>query len=167
MKAYGLGDRFLGHIERCGVLLHLVDGTAADVAGAYRTIRGELEAYDAGLPDKPEIVALNKCDALDDATIKARTAAWRKRAASGSSRYRASPGNGVTPILRALLAAIDQDRGRAAAEAAEQANRRRRRGRRERSRAVRQAAGHQDRLGAAGRRGQRRSSPRLARRAGR
>jgi GTPase len=122
-EGLGLGDRFLGHIERCGVLLHLVDGTAADVAGAYRTIRAELEAYDAGLPDKREIVALNKCDALDDATIKARTKALAK--ASGQQVFTLSgvTGNGVTPILRALLAAIDQDRSRAAAEAAEQSER--------------------------------------------
>ena len=60
----GLGDRFLGHIERCGVLIHLVDGTQADVAEAYRTVRAELEAYGHGLAAKPEIVCLNKVDAL-------------------------------------------------------------------------------------------------------
>ena len=60
----GLGDRFLGHIERCGVLLHLVDGTQEDVAEAYRTVRSELQAYGHGLAEKPEIVCLNKVDAL-------------------------------------------------------------------------------------------------------
>ena len=60
----GLGDRFLGHVERCGVLLHLVDGTREDVAEAYRTVRTELEAYGHGLAEKPEIVCLNKVDAL-------------------------------------------------------------------------------------------------------
>ena len=60
----GLGDRFLGHIERCGVLLHLVDGTQDDVAEAYRTVRSELQAYGHGLAEKPEIVCLNKVDAL-------------------------------------------------------------------------------------------------------
>ncbi len=60
----GLGDRFLGHIERCAVLLHLVDGTQADVAHAYRTVRAELDAYGSGLSAKPEIVCLNKVDAL-------------------------------------------------------------------------------------------------------
>jgi len=120
-EGLGLGDRFLGHIERCGVLLHLVDGTAEDVAGAYRTIRAELEAYDAGLPDKQEIVALNKIDALDDETIAARTAALTK--ASGQRVFTLSgvTGSGVTPILRALLAAIDRDRSKAAALAAEEA----------------------------------------------
>ncbi len=60
----GLGDRFLGHVERCNVLLHLVDGTEEDVAGAYKSIRQELKEYGHGLAKKPEIVALNKCDAL-------------------------------------------------------------------------------------------------------
>ncbi len=121
-EGHGLGDRFLGHIERCGVLLHLVDGTQADVAGAYHTIRGELEAYDAGLPNKPEIVALNKCDALDDATIKARLAALKKACGQRVFTLSGVTGAGVTPILRALLAAIDRDRGKAAALAAAQAN---------------------------------------------
>ena len=62
----GLGDRFLGHIERCGVLIHLVDGTQADVAQAYRTVRSELEAYGHGLAAKAEIVCLNKVDALGE-----------------------------------------------------------------------------------------------------
>ena len=62
----GLGDRFLGHIERCGVLIHLVDGTQADVGQAYRTVRTELEAYGHGLAAKPEIVCLNKVDALTE-----------------------------------------------------------------------------------------------------
>jgi len=68
----GLGTRFLGHVERCGVLLHLIDGTQENVADAYVTIRKELAAYGASLDDKHEIVALNKADALDDETIKAR-----------------------------------------------------------------------------------------------
>ena len=66
----GLGDRFLGHVERCRVLLHLVDGTANDVADAYRTVRRELKAYDATLARKKQIVALNKCDALEADAIE-------------------------------------------------------------------------------------------------
>ncbi|KAB7742175.1 GTPase ObgE [Parvibaculum sedimenti] len=62
----GLGDRFLGHVERCRVLVHLVDGTQEDVAEAYHVIRNELEAYGAELEDKPEILCLNKCDALSE-----------------------------------------------------------------------------------------------------
>jgi GTPase len=65
----GLGTRFLGHAERCGVILHLIDGTQEDVVKAYTTIRRELEAYGCGLEDKPEIVALNKCDALTEEEI--------------------------------------------------------------------------------------------------
>ena len=62
----GLGTRFLGHVERCRVLVHLIDGTLDDVAGAYQTVRHELEAYGGSLAEKPELVALNKADALSD-----------------------------------------------------------------------------------------------------
>jgi len=71
----GLGTRFLGHVERCQVLLHLVDGTGDDVAAAYRTVRRELAAYGAGLDIKPEVVALNKTDALDPDLLAERRAA--------------------------------------------------------------------------------------------
>ncbi len=63
-EGHGLGTRFLGHIERTAILLHLIDSTQDDIVGAYNTIRGELEAYGEGLDEKPELVALNKCDAL-------------------------------------------------------------------------------------------------------
>ena len=62
----GLGTRFLGHVERCRVLVHLIDGTLDDVAGAYQTVRREVEAYGVSLAEKPELVALNKADALSD-----------------------------------------------------------------------------------------------------
>ncbi len=71
----GIGDRFLGHIERCATLLHLVDGTQEDVAEAYRTVRHELEAYGGGLSDKPEIVALNKIDAIPEDELPEKVAA--------------------------------------------------------------------------------------------
>ena len=74
-RGSGLGTRFLGHVERCQVLLHLVDGTGEDVAAAYRTVRGELAAYGAGLEAKPEVVALNKTDALDPDLLAERHAA--------------------------------------------------------------------------------------------
>ena len=64
MRAPGLGDRFLGHVERCAVLLHLVDGAAGDVVRAWRTVREELAAYGGGLADKPEMIGLNKVDAM-------------------------------------------------------------------------------------------------------
>jgi GTP-binding protein len=76
----GLGTRFLGHVERCAVLIHLVDGTQEDVAGAYRTIRAELAAYGHGLAEKPEIVALNKVDALTTEDAEARAAALAEAA---------------------------------------------------------------------------------------
>src|SRR5262249_59711700 len=66
----GLGDRFLGHIERCRVLLHLVDGTGEHAGEAYKTVRAELKAYGHGLDEKPEIVALNKADALTPEQLK-------------------------------------------------------------------------------------------------
>ena len=66
----GIGDRFLGHIERCRVLLHLIDGTAEDVAESYRVVRDELAAYGGGLDEKPEVVALNKCDSIVAEEIK-------------------------------------------------------------------------------------------------
>ncbi len=74
-EGVGLGTRFLGHIERCRVLLHLIDGTAEDIAGAYQTVRGELEAYGADLADKAEIPVLNKCDALQEDEIADKRAA--------------------------------------------------------------------------------------------
>ncbi|MBS0639520.1 MAG: GTPase ObgE, partial [Proteobacteria bacterium] len=71
----GLGDRFLGHVERCAVLLHLIDGAAGNVVDAWRTIRGELDAYGHGLADKPEIIGLNKSDAMTPREASARLAA--------------------------------------------------------------------------------------------
>jgi GTP-binding protein len=103
----GLGDRFLGHVERCRVLLHLVDGTEEDVAESYRVIRGELKQYGAGLVDKPEIVALNKIDALSEADIKKRSAALRKVAKRPIVLVSGVTGRGVPELLRALLKTID------------------------------------------------------------
>ena len=69
-EGVGLGDRFLSHVERCRVLLHLVEGTSEHAGEAYKTVRHELEAYGHGLAEKPEIVALSKADALDEDTLK-------------------------------------------------------------------------------------------------
>ena len=76
----GLGDRFLGHIERCRVLLHLVDGTGEHAGEAYKTVRAELDAYGEGLADKPEIVALNKADALTPEQLKQQVARLKRAA---------------------------------------------------------------------------------------
>lgn len=118
-EGLGLGDRFLGHVERCGVLLHLIDGTAEDVVDAYRTVRHELEGYGGGLADKPEIVGLNKCDALDAETMAARRDALA--AVTDSPVYTLSgvSGDGVDRVLAALLAEIRRDR--AARQVLEQA----------------------------------------------
>ena len=77
-EGVGLGDRFLKHVERCSVFLHLLDGTAEDVANDYLTIRKELELYNDKLKNKAEVVALNKCDALTDEEIKEKVAALHK-----------------------------------------------------------------------------------------
>ena len=111
----GLGDRFLGHVERCGVLLHLVDGTGDDVAAAWRTVREELAAYGHDLTDKVEIVGLNKIDALDDAAVAEKRAALEDAGAGRVMPLSGATGRGVTEVLRALL---QQVRGARAAEAA-------------------------------------------------
>jgi GTP-binding protein len=109
-EGVGLGDRFLGHTERCRVLLHLVDGTAEDVATSYKTVRGELEAYGHGLTEKPEIVALTKADALTPDVIKAQLAALKKAAGKSPLVLSSASGAGVPEVLRALRAVIDEAR---------------------------------------------------------
>jgi GTP-binding protein len=107
-EGVGLGDRFLGHVERCRVLLHLIDGTSEDAAKAYETVRGELQAYGAGLFEKPEIVALNKADALTPEEIEKQTK--RLKRASGRTPFviSAVSGLGVRELLLALLEASDK-----------------------------------------------------------
>ena len=109
----GVGIRFLGHIERTAILVHLVDGTQDDVAAAWRTVRHELEAYGAGIEDKSELLALNKADAL---TPEARAEkAAELKAISGKEPFIVSgvSGEGVIPLLRAAFAEV---RGRREAE---------------------------------------------------
>lgn len=116
-EGHGLGDRFLGHIERCGALLHLVDGTQEDVAGAYRTVRQELEAYGGGLADKTEILALNKCDALTAADIAARSAGLAAAAEREVLILSGVSGVGVQEALRRLYAIIREERAARRGEA--------------------------------------------------
>ena len=106
----GLGDRFLGHVERCGALLHLVDGTEEDVVGQYRMIREELEAYGNGLGEKPEVLVLNKCDALTAEQRKEKQADLVE--ASGGSVLQMSgvAGEGVEEGLLALLTYVKKRR---------------------------------------------------------
>lgn len=117
----GLGTKFLGHVERCRVLLHLVDGTQDDVVGAYKTIRKELKSYSAELAKKIEIVALNKCDAMTEEEIEEKAAALKKAAKlkKGQQVFRVSGAAGinVTELKRTLLAIIDAEKAREAAEA--------------------------------------------------
>ena len=104
----GLGDRFLGHTERCRVLLHLVDGTAEDAGAAYKIVRDELEAYGQGLTEKPEIVALSKADAMTKDTIKAQIAKLKKACRKTPMVLSAQSGESVQDVLRALLKVIDK-----------------------------------------------------------
>ena len=111
-EGIGLGDRFLGHVERCRVLLHLVDGTGGDAGAAYQTVRAELTAYGHGLADKPEIVALNKADALTADEIKQQKARLKRAAKTQPLVISAVSGDGVPQVLRALMAVIEKARGR-------------------------------------------------------
>ena len=106
----GLGDRFLGHVERCRVLLHLVEGTSEHAGKAYKIVRGELEAYGHGLAEKPEIVALSKADALDPDTLKEQVARLKRAAKRAPLVLSSASGQGVQEALRALLAVIDAER---------------------------------------------------------
>jgi GTP-binding protein len=113
----GLGDKFLGHIERCRVLLHLVDGTGGDAGTAYRTVRGELAAYGEGLADKPEVLAVNKADAMTPDAIEEQTARLKRAARQTPLIVSGASGAGVAEVLRALLAAIEGDRAQTRARA--------------------------------------------------
>jgi GTP-binding protein len=112
----GLGDRFLGHIERCRVLLHLIDGTVEHAGDAYKAVRAELAAYGHGLADKPEIVALSKIDALSQEETKQQVARLKRASKRTPLLLSAHSGAGVPEALRALLKAIEEARDRPAAE---------------------------------------------------
>jgi len=103
----GLGDRFLGHVERCRVLLHLIDGTCEHAGEAYRIVRNELAAYGHGLADKREIVALNKADALMPEQLKEQMARLKRAAKAAPLVISAVTQQGVPQALRALRNSID------------------------------------------------------------
>ncbi|TPG43802.1 GTPase ObgE [Roseomonas nepalensis] len=107
----GLGDRFLGHIERCAVLLHLIDGTQADPVETYRTVRAELEGYGGGLVDKPEIVALNKMDAMTPQAKTSRIKALARAIGKEPLLISGATGEGVPAVLRVLADTIKAARG--------------------------------------------------------
>ncbi len=115
----GIGDRFLGHIERCRVLLHLVDATAANPVENWRVVRGEIEAYGGGLEDKPEVIGLNKIDAVDPAALK-KLATKLKRASKAEVMLLSGvAGDGVEAVLDRLADAIGLEAREAVVEAGE------------------------------------------------
>jgi GTP-binding protein len=119
----GLGHRFLGHVERCAVILHLVDGTEEDVVGNYRVLRRELERYGHGLPEKPEIIGLNKADAVPTAELAAKRRKLQRASKCPVLTLSGVSGKGVPETLAALYAVISSQReaiaeAKAAAEAA-------------------------------------------------
>jgi GTPase len=105
----GIGDRFLGHVERTRVLLHLVDANGEDVAEAYRVIREELDAYGAGLGDKTEVVALNKIDTLDEELRDAIASELEAECGSPVLRLSGATGEGKDAVLDALIEALGTD----------------------------------------------------------
>jgi GTP-binding protein len=106
----GLGDRFLGHVERCKVLIHLIDGTEEDVKTAYKTIRGELAAYAETLAEKDEIVVLNKIDALTPDEIKKKVASLKRLSKADVLTCSGVTGQGVDLVLYRVVAALDADK---------------------------------------------------------
>jgi GTP-binding protein len=106
-RGAGLGIRFLGHVERCQVLLHLIDGTGEDVAAAYRTVRQELTLYGGGLTGKREIVVLNKADAIDPATAEQRRAALEAACGQPVLLAAGATGAGVRDVLLQVRAILD------------------------------------------------------------
>lgn len=114
----GLGDTFLGHVERCAALLHLVDGTSDDVVGDYKTIIAELEAYGGELALKPRITALNKIDAIEPEELAEKRAALSK-VAGNLMEMSGVAGTGVLDVLRVLRVRVDANQ-KAAREALEE-----------------------------------------------
>ena len=115
-EGVGLGDRFLGHAERCASILHLIDGTGDAVAKTYKTIRAELEAYGNGLENKPEIVALNKVDAIPEKDLAKKRAALEKACGHKVHMISGVSGAGISTVLRAMAHEIIQRRIRQAEE---------------------------------------------------
>ncbi len=117
----GIGDRFLGHIERCALLVHLVDATGEDPIEAYRIVRGELAAYGAGLDGKTELIALNKTDAVEPERLDELEAALKAETGAQIRRLSGATGDGVKPLLAAIWHAVEAQR-QAEAEAKEKAD---------------------------------------------
>ncbi|HEV7254085.1 MAG TPA: GTPase ObgE [Mesorhizobium sp.] len=107
----GIGDRFLGHVERCRVLLHLVSAQEESAGKAYKTVRRELEAYGHGLSEKPEIVALSQADVVDADERKKKLASLKRAAGRTPLLLSAATGEGVEAALRAVMKEIELSRG--------------------------------------------------------
>ncbi|HSG94654.1 MAG TPA: GTPase ObgE, partial [Afifellaceae bacterium] len=112
----GIGDRFLGHVERCQALLHLVDAGGEDPLGDWRTVRAELAAYGHGLEDKPEIIVLTKADLVADADLAERQLLIAKASGSETLAISAPTGAGLEALLDACLGLLDEEQEAAAAE---------------------------------------------------
>ncbi|ODT26053.1 MAG: GTPase ObgE [Kaistia sp. SCN 65-12] len=109
-EGQGLGDRFLGHVERCAILVHLIDGTQEDVKTAYKTIRGELAAYAEELAEKPEIVVLNKIDAIDPDEVKEKVKVLKRASKAEVFTCSGITGEGVDKVLYRIIAQMDADK---------------------------------------------------------
>lgn len=109
-EGQGLGDRFLGHLERCAILVHLIDGTQEDVKTAYKTIRGELAAYAEELAEKPEIVVLNKIDAIDPDEVKEKVKVLKRASKAEVFTCSGVTGEGVDKVLYRIVAQMDADK---------------------------------------------------------
>jgi len=111
----GLGDRFLGHVERCAVLLHLIDGAAGNVVRAWRTVREELRAYGGGLAEKPELLVLNKSDAMPPREAASRQAALAKASGQEVMLLSGATQDNLPAVLRALMRRVHAARSAPAA----------------------------------------------------
>jgi GTP-binding protein len=111
----GLGDRFLGHVERCAVLLHLIDGAAGNVVRAWRTVREELRAYGGGLAEKPELLVLNKSDAMTSREAASRQTALAKASGQEVMLLSGATQDNLPAVLRALMGRVHAARATPAA----------------------------------------------------
>ncbi len=103
----GIGDRFLGHVERCGVLIHLIDGTEPDIKTAYKTIRHELAAYNELLAEKPELVVLNKIDAIEPDDLQEKLKILKKVSKQDVLLVSGVTGQGVDMVLYGIIETLD------------------------------------------------------------
>jgi GTP-binding protein len=114
-EGHGLGDRFLGHVERTSVLLHLIDGTQDDVVGAYKTIRNELSEYGGGLDEKPEIIALTKMDAIGEELARDQAKTLEDEIGKEVLVISAVAAQNIDPVLFKLADYVKKNRAASAA----------------------------------------------------